>query len=226
MCGYFAYRQATEVSEQMLDALAIADYPTGPRLTRRVVDGLITQEDGHYATSSALWWFAQKKTAGVYAPDWSLTTFNARSLEGPYWRRFLKNKRGIFLASEIGESNPNPNRKTPDRYLMQAKRGLVLAAVYNDWHNDDGSTVRSMAVITRPPHERFSQYHQKSMPCFLPADADFIQHWLDPTIGIEDPALQDFLANPQLTEDLCVQQVKTYTHAQPIGEPALLSRDQ
>ena len=187
MCGYFGYRQQGEAIAEVMDALAIDHYATGPRLLRRSIEGLVTLENRQIQVSPTFWWFAHKKTNGQYVPDWNYTTFNARNLDSRYWQRFANNRRGIFFASEFGESNLENNQTV--RRLMRAEAGLILGAIYNDWHNDDGTTTRSTAIITRDPHSRFKHYHEKSTPLLLPAEPDIIHHWLNPEIKLDDPLI-------------------------------------
>lgn len=224
MCGYFGFRKRGGATSTVLDALGLSEYVEGPRLLRRVIPGLITHENGNYQQSKAMWWFAHEKNSdGMYEPNFKYTTFNARNVDSNFWKPHLNQRRGIFLASEIGESQGAVSNAK--KYLMTSERGLILGAIYNDWHNEDGSVQRSVAVITRDPHKRFSQYHDKSIPCFLPADLDVIKHWLDPTINANDALIQSLLDQPTITEDLSVQQVKTYSKAEALGDPERLKKD-
>ena len=81
-----------------------------------------------------------------------------------------------------------------------------------------------MALITRPPHPRFSRYHSKSIPCFLPLDVDFIKSWLDPQLPASD-AIKALLDQPRIYADLQVTQVKTYKRAEPLAEAQSLPAD-
>ncbi|MEM7293515.1 MAG: SOS response-associated peptidase family protein [Pseudomonadota bacterium] len=168
----------------------------------------------------AVWWYAHKRQEGRYVPDWDITSFNARNLDRPRWREALQYRRGLVIVDTLGESNPVPNRKTPQRYLMESEEPLLIGTVYKEW--DDGTL--SAAVITRDPHPGYSRFHKKSMPLFLPEDPDFISVWLDPNIRTH-PMIDAVLAEPKLYHDLYVTPVVSYKSAKPQGETERLERD-
>lgn len=219
MCGYFGnLHECPEVLEILMDLDIPLPYPKGQFYQRRRVEGLVTQEAGGYNLSNAIWWFAQQWKNGQWQVNDRVTSFNARNLNAPLWRDSLACRRAIVFASEVGESQNGRH------YLMKSTGGIALGALYKDWIGPTGEQVRSMAVITLPPHERFSQYHAKSTPAFLPLDYAFIQHWLDPEIAMSD-AIQSLLSTPRLYQDLQVMAVKSFKRAEPLGEMEILERD-
>lgn len=220
MCGYFGNLHECPEVLALLAELGLDIKPLlGRSYNRQTIQGLITFEDGHYQISECLWWYQLKAENGRFSINDKVTSFNARDLQKPLWRNAIKSRRGIFFATEIGESNGK------NRYLMRSKKGLVLGALYKDWQAQDTQPARSVAIITRPPHPRFSKYHTQSIPCFLPMNIAVIKEWLNPDIA-ESPLINYYLDNPKIYAALDVQKVKTYKHAEPIGQEELLEADE
>ncbi len=220
MCGYFGNLHECPAVVDLLNQLRIPlPYPVSQNYQRRPVTGLITAvPGGGYSMSTAVWWYAMKMDAGQWVPNEKVTSFNARNLQSPLWKEAIAQRRGVVFASEVGESNGR------DRYLMRSTEGLALGAVYRDWVAPSGAAVRSMAIITRPPHARFSRYHDKSIPCFLPLDVDVLKCWLDPALPTSD-AIERMLETPRLYSDLNVTRVKTYQRGEALAAAELLSKD-
>lgn len=225
MCGYFGNLHESPVVVDLMNQLGIPlPYPSGRSYPMRNIQGLITAERDeaeqlHYKVEDALWWYQLHLQRGHFKPNEKVTSFNARDLSKPLWRQAAECRRGLVFATELGESQQK------NRYLMKSEYGFALGALYKDWKNPQtGECVRSMAIITRPPHPRFSVYHEKSVPLFIPLEADIIEAWLDPAIQ-SAAKLEDLLNSPTITTPLRVTQVKTYKHAEPLGEEQLLEAD-
>ncbi|MCW8093157.1 SOS response-associated peptidase family protein [Alteromonas sp. ASW11-130] len=165
----------------------------------------------------ATWWFDCQPDGDTLALG-KRTTFNARNLDSGFWRYALNHHRGIVIATALGESNPVG--KSKQHYFMQGQRAFMLGALYRPFENGHYAS----AVITRPPHERFSQFHEKSFPFFLPFNQEFIAQWLsgEPL----HPALMQELDNPKLPVELKVTPVKTFKSEEPIGETMHLAVDE
>jgi len=67
-----------------------------------------------------------------------------------------------------------PGTKKKNQYLMEGNDGFILGALYKESESEDGP-VYSAVNITRPPHPERSRYHEKSVPLFLPPDAEFLK---------------------------------------------------
>ncbi len=189
-------------------------YPAFGRAPERQISNLIISSK---ETVDATWWF-DAKPEGESLRIGDRTTFNARNLDSPYWKKFIHQRRAIVIATAVGESNPVGKGKA--HYLMKPVTGaLLIGAVYRRFSNGK----YSCAVVTRPPIEGFSQYHEKSIPCFLPHNKHAIDVWLSTdTQGSLNPEVAYMLENPQLYTDLEVTQVKTFKNAQSMGAPAIL----
>lgn len=186
---------------------------------RRDLTGLWIKKDGEYKEVDAMWWYLLKPgTDGKLTYNDEISCFNARNLESRLWKGAVKTSRAILPASAVGESLGSHH------YYMQSNGGLLLACLYRTWVDADGSVKYSTAVITRPPHPRFSAYHSKSIPAFLPIDPSFVNEWLD-CENDPSPAVMDALENPKIYTDLQVTRVKTFKRAEPMGGPELLKAD-
>ena len=81
--------------------------------------------------------------------------------------------------------------------------------------------------MTRPPVEGFSQYHEKSIPCFLPHDSHVINAWLTADKhGSLNNEVEYILNNPRIYTDLEVTRVKTFKSAEAMDEGNILKGDE
>lgn len=188
-------------------------YPAfGKNPMRKISNVIISPEK----TVDATWWFDCKPAGGTLEVG-ERTTFNARNIDSPYWQKAIRGYRAIVVATAIGETLQVGKRS--EHYLMEAEKGLLLGAVYRPFANGCYAT----AVITRPPHASFSMYHDKSIPCFLPHNEEFISNWLSGNPN--DPCINDVLANPKIYQDLKVTKVNTFKDARAQGMPEYLDAD-
>lgn len=217
MCGYFGNLHESPAVVDLMNQLGLPlPYPHGQFYPRRLAPGLVTMPAGQSTAqvSPALWWYQLDFKNETAVINEKITSFNARDLQKPLWRHAIKHRRALVFATELGESQDK------NRYLMRSKEGFALGALFKDW--PDGT--RSFAIITRPPHPRFSKYHEKSTPLFLPLDIAFLSEWLSPEVQQSD-AIDAILDQPGITTDLEVTPVKTYKHADACGETQLLKKD-
>lgn len=221
MCGYIANRHEAPGVIDLMEELGIQPpLPFFQSYPRRIHPALITTDNGTPRLSEAIWWYAMQREGQGWVPNPNVTSFNARSLDGRLWKSAIETRRGLIFGTEIGES------KGRDHYLMRTDRGLAVGALYQDWHTPDGDAIRSMAVITRPPHPRFSQYHDKSILMFLPMDAVTLRTWLDPTFGSDHPVIASLLNNSKIYTPLSVTRVKSFKRGEPLADPEWLDADE
>ena len=219
MCGYFGNLHESPVVIDLLNQLGITlPYPQGQHYPRRDFSGLLTCENGEFRLSQAMWWYQLQQGESGFQVNEKVTSFNARDLDKPFWRNAIKKRRGLVFATELGESQGK------QRYLMRGKTPFALGVVYKDWQKGEDHK-RSAAVITRPPHARFSQYHDKSTPLFIPLDITVIRQWLDGTIE-NNLVVEELLSQPRLSVDLEVTEVKTYKRGEPLSEMQYLPADE
>ena len=186
-------------------------YPAFGKNPARKITNLITAPDN---VIDATWWFdARPEGDGLVIGD--RTTFNARNLDSPFWKQAVRYQRGIVVATAVGESNPRGKGKV--HYLMEAQGAMLIGAVYRQFDNGTAAC----AVITRPPHPRFSQFHEKSIPCFLPHNRDAVNAWLNG--GPDDPVVSAILDEPKLYTGLTVSEVKTFKGGEKTGDSCFLA---
>lgn len=193
-------------------------YPAFGKAAERQITNIIVSSD---STIDATWWFDAKPVGNTLEVG-NRTTFNARNLDSPYWGKFIRERRAIVVATAVGESNPLGKGKS--HYLMKPKSGaLLIGALYRRFSNG----LFSCAVVTRPPIDGFSQYHEKSIPCFLPHDSHAINAWLTTDKhGSLNDEVEYILNNPRIYTDLEVTRVKTFKSAQAMGEVNILKADE
>lgn len=182
-------------------------YPAfGKVATKRITNLIVNHSD----TIDATWWFDGKpQNDTIQLGD--RTTFNARNIDSPYWKKAITHRRGVVVATALGESNPNKNNKGKAHYLIKPESGACLiGAVYRIFSNG----AYSCAVITRPPINSFSEYHEKSIPCFLPHDRHAIEAWLHSDMNNE---VDQLLSSPRIYTNMVVTKVKTFKDAEPLA---------
>ncbi len=193
-------------------------YPAFGKAAERQITNIIVSSD---STIDATWWFDAKPVGNTLEVG-NRTTFNARNLDSPYWGKFIRERRAIVVATAVGESNPVGKGKS--HYLMKPTSGaLLIGAVYRRFSNG----LFSCAVVTRPPIDGFSQYHEKSIPCFLPHDSHVINAWLTADKhGSLNNEVEYILNNPRIYTDLEVTRVKTFKSAEAMDEGNILKGDE
>lgn len=219
MCGYL---QRSPKSTRALMALIEAGYPHVPPQAGRfwpgttITDVAIQKDDG-VESVQAVWWFLLKPKDGELKANRDVTCFNARNLDSKMWATPFKIARCVIPATAIVET------KGKQSYLMEAADGLLLGGLYREWQID-GTSVYSCAVITCEPHARFSTYHDKSIPLFLPPDPKLLRLWLDPTFTDAD-YFRGLISPPRLPVSLQVAAIKNSQHVEPLSPFTELAAD-
>lgn len=115
--------------------------------------------------------------------------------------------------------------KDKNSYHIEADPGLMIGGVYRIWQSG-GQLIHLCAVITCPPHDRFSEHHDKSIPLFLPIDADMVRLWLGPTFHEAD-FLRSIIEQARITAVFSVTPIKNSRGRDlaPLGPAALMERD-
>lgn len=228
MCGFVQRQGGAERVLQTLEHLGLSRhietfkaetgkllnfYPAFGQDARRQLTNLIISNE---QCVNATWWFDCVE-GGNSLKVGERTTFNARNLDSPFWKKAIEQRRGLVVATAIGESNKVGN--TNAHYLMETNEVFLLGAVYRAFPNG----CYSAAVITRPPHPRFSQYHERAIPCFLPNDKTFIQDWL--ADAAPTSAIWAELDNPRIHQGMTVTPVKTFKSGEAVGRSEQLIAD-
>jgi len=232
MCGYIGrvtdnpFLQALLIQlglEELFDPLTDTPseieqfYPAFGSDPKRMIRGLIIEEEGVKKLIDATWWFDCEQR-GEELVVGKMTTFNARNLNSPYWKNALKHHRGIVVATELGESKWQGKKK--HQYLMHGQQPFLMGALYRKFPNGK----YSCAVITRDSHPKFEPYHDKAFPLFLPPEQYFIDLWLNKKITVHRD-IDALLHSPKLYPELKVAEVKTFKSGKRIGDELQLSSD-
>lgn len=199
-------------------------YPAFGGAAYKQIKDLIINDEGQLKTVDATWWYECKEDDGQLIVDNKLTTFNARNLTSRYWKAGIRHNRAIVLATAIGEGKDEitaVNKKKKHSYFVEGETPLLIGAVYRKYENNLYST----AIITRDEHPRFSPYHSKAFPLFLPADPEFLKLWLSDEPETH-PAIAHLLENPRIFNTLKVTEVKTFKDAVAKGETITLAPDE
>lgn len=182
------------------------------------IKGLIISEGDNLKVVDATWWYACEEQGDTLRPNMAKQTLNARRLYLSYWKEALHHRRGITIATAVGEAiGPKGKEK---RFFVEGERPLLMGCLYNRFQNGR----YSCAVITRDQHPRFTEYHEDAFPMMLPYDTNFLKLWLSDTPP-DHPAIAELLKQPKIFTDLTVTPVKTYKDAVPRGEPVLVYAD-
>ncbi len=167
-------------------------------------------------TVNATWWYDCSESEDTLIVG-KRTTFNARNLSSSFWKGAIRHRRAIVIATAVGESKRV--HTTNEHYLMQAENALLLGAVHQKFDNGCYST----AVITRPPHDRFSKFHDKAIPFFLPHNKEFIEAWLSDES--DNVLVMSELDKARIHTDLKVTKVKNFKGGEALGDTELLTAD-
>ena len=194
-------------------------YPAFGGAAGKQIKDLIIQEDGVLKAVNATWWYHCHEVDGQLVVDNKLTTFNARNLENRYWLPAIRHRRAIVIATAIGEGKEIDKKK--HSYFVEGETPLLLGAVYQSFPNNLYST----AIITRNEHPRFSPYHDKAFPLFLPHDPEFLALWLSDEPETH-PAIAYLLENPRIFNRLKITEVKTFKDAEAKGQSIYLEPDE
>jgi len=148
----------------------------------------------------------EAKTRAVELYRWGLVPFwaddpkigyrmiNARSEtahEKPSFRAAFKYRRCLILADGFFEwhSKAKGTPKTPYFFKLENDYPFSFAGLYEHWQSKDGGELHTCTILTCPPNEMVSKYHNR-MPVILDKDARWT--WLEQ--GMDKSILRDLLA--------------------------------
>ncbi len=97
---------------------------------------------------------------------------------------------------------------------------MLLGAVYQKFP----SGKYSCAIITRDEHYRFTLYHDKAFPLFLPYNLKFLKLWLS-QVDDSNAQIAQLLSAPKIFADLIITPVKTFKGGVPVGPTEYLKAD-
>lgn len=107
---------------------------------------------------------------------------NARAetlAEKPSFRSAIRRKRCLVLADGFFEwrQDPGSKSKTPMYIRLKSKEPFAFAGLWDIWHSNDGSEIRSCTIITTNPNRLMEPIHNRMPVILLP---DTYATWLSP----------------------------------------------
>ncbi len=147
---------------------------------------------------------------------------NARAesiAEKPSFRGSFKYKRCLILADGFYEWQTQPGTKTkiPMYIHMKDRSPFAFAGLWDNWHSDDGSEIRSCTIITTQPNELVEKIHNR-MPVILPKDGytDWIKE------GENDPEVLKSLLQPYPGDEMAAFSVSTQVNSPQNDTPEVI----
>ncbi len=147
---------------------------------------------------------------------------NARAesiAEKPSFRGSFKYKRCLILADGFYEwqTQPGTKAKVPMYIHMKDRSPFAFAGLWDNWHSDDGSEIRSCAIITTQPNELVEKIHNR-MPVILPKDGytDWIKE------GENDPEVLKSLLQPYPGDEMAAFPVSTQVNSPQNDTPEVI----
>jgi putative SOS response-associated peptidase YedK len=220
MCGHFQRNTEHPTFRPLLKSIGLEQLSltSGNFYPASLVDGIIFEKNAQRHSVQAVWWFLLDKDM---KPNYRYATFNARKLNSRLWARPLKHNRCIIPVTAIGESKGEKSEK--QSFLLEGDEAFFLGGLYNQYEHD-GNVITTFSVITRDPHTRFSRYHDKATPLFMPFDENIIDQWLNPRVQNAD-VFKLILDNPKITVDFSVTEINSTRKLAVIGETERLLKD-
>lgn len=141
-----------------------------------------------------------------------LSTFNAASRNlrtSRLWKPLFKSKRSIIPVSGFHEWSMWNGKKTCFNITPADGSAFAIGGLY-DFKSIEGESVPVAASVTLPAHDKFVEFHKKSIPLMLrPEDFDM---WLDPEF-----------TNTEAFEDLLQATIKIDWQVTPVDSPGSLN---
>ncbi len=179
MCGRFSLNADPTQLKKMFPWLTIPDemqprYNVAPSQPVSVVPN-----DGQNKLDFFVWGLIP---SWAKDPKMGSRMINARSEtvdQKPSFRAAFRRRRCLVLADGFYEwkRTPGTKSKTPMYIKLKSNDTFALAGLWEIWHSNDGSEIRSCTIITTEPNEYLRDIHNR-MPVILPREA--YQFWLDP----------------------------------------------
>lgn len=231
MCGYVRRHVGPKTLREFLDLIGYKGYydePDEEPVTKhfypafggdpnRTIEGLLVEEEGELKLVDATWWYDCHEIDGELTVGHK-TTFNARNLHIPFWREAIESHRAIVIATGIGEGKKIDGKDK--HFLVTSERLMLLGAVYQKFP----SGKYSCAIITRDEHYRFTPYHDKAFPLFLPYNVEFLKLWLS-KVDDTNTQIAQLLSAPRIFADLTITPVKTFKGGVSVGTTEYLKAD-
>jgi putative SOS response-associated peptidase YedK len=146
---------------------------------------------------------------------------NARSEtahEKPSFRAAFQRRRCLILADGFFEwhSGRKSAPKTPYLFKLKNNYPFTFAGLYEHWQSPDGGELHTTTILTCPPNELVSQYHNR-MPVMLNKE----DRWTWLSAETEKTILRDLL-NPYPAEEMVCYAVSRAVNSPENDRPEIL----
>jgi len=137
---------------------------------------------------------------------------NARAeslAEKPSFQRAFRRRRCLILADGFYEwrKEPEGRAKTPMYIRLKSGKPFAFAGLWEIWRPEDGTSLKSCAIITTTPNKLMEQIHNR-MPVILPREA--CEQWLNPEEQPPDKLMG--LLNPYPAEEMAAYPVSRFVN--------------
>lgn len=233
MCGRFNVSDSPAV-QQLLLHLGVNTHNWPVRFSdyHRACStiSIVRHNGSEVVTEDATWWLLLEYKDDRFKPS-RYTSFNSRydKLDVPRSAAYqpYRQSRCIIPASGFGETEYETinGKKKAVRYTnFSAEQAIAFAGLYRQWqHPITGEVSNSCSIITLAPHPKLTPYHSKASPMILPADDDWLEQWLDPSI--KDTERFTPLLHAAIRQPLSAQLINKPGERKAIGEPVLIAAD-
>jgi len=133
------------------------------------------------------------------------------------FKHALTKRRCVIPADGFYEWKKDKSKKIPMRIRLKGDKLFGFAGIYQDWHTPDGTTVRTVAIVTVAANEKVRDVHDR-MPVILTLENENI--WLDP--NVDDMAALEHCMQPYPNDDLEVYVVSTMVNKVSVNTPELV----
>jgi putative SOS response-associated peptidase YedK len=172
MCGRFAITLPTDAMAQLFAATLANDLPDVPNYNvcpTNAVHTVISTE-GQRRLMPTRWGFIPN---WYKAPNSGPLLINARAetiAEKPAFKSAARARRALVIGSGFYEWTKTPDGGRDPWYITRADGApLCFAAVWQDWTDAEGVTLRCCALVTTAANAVMSQVHHR-MPVLIEAD--------------------------------------------------------
>lgn len=147
---------------------------------------------------------------------------NARSeslAEKPSFRAAYRRRRCLIPSDGFYEwhQDPGSKQKTPMYITRQGHKIFAFAGLWEEWHSNDGSFIRSATILTTSPNSFMKKIHNR-MPVIL--EPENYAEWL--STAEKTPASLDNLLVPYPGDDLQAYAVSTIVNSPGNEVPACI----
>ena len=175
MCGRYSFVASPEKLKQQLGEIETGQnlklsFNIAPTQHAYVLTNEDSQHLKYFRWGLIPYWAKDSKNAS--------RLINAR-IEGieakPSFRVPIRKRRCLVIADSFYEWRTEGQQKTPFRILPADGSLLIMAGIWDTWHNGEGP-VQTFSILTAPPNAEIAPVHNR-MPLVL-ADPRLQQRWI------------------------------------------------